>query len=182
MNQGIVFDIQRFSIHDGPGIRTTVFFKGCPLRCIWCHNPESWLMKPQWMADKDDKGTLRKLSGKEMSVAEIMEEVCADKSYYKNSGGGLTVSGREPMLQVEFLLELLQEAGREGIHTCIETSGFSERDNFARIKEAVDLFLFDIKYMEEEGHKDMQASPIRRYCKVWIIYIGQEPISCFDVL
>ena len=89
MNKGIVFDIQRFSIHDGPGIRTTVFFKGCPLRCIWCHNPESWLMQP------------------------------------------------------EFLLCLLEEARREGIHTCIETSGFSDRENFVRIKDAVDLFRDD---------------------------------------
>ena len=162
MNKGIVFDIQRFSIHDGPGIRTTVFFKGCPLRCMWCHNPESWQMKPQWMADKDEKVSIRKLSGKEMSVPEIMQEVCADKSFYKNTGGGLTVSGGEPMLQLEFLLELLQEARREGIHTCIETSGFSERENFARIQNFVDLFLFDIKYTDEEAHKKYTGVSNRR--------------------
>lgn len=153
MNKGIVFDIQRFSLHDGPGIRTTVFFKGCPLRCIWCHNPESWLMQPQWMTGKDETGSHPKLTGREMSIDEVMEEVCADKSYYQNSGGGLTVSGGEPMLQLEFLACLLEEAKREGIHTCMETSGFSEKENFARLKEAVDLFLFDIKYMDEEGHK-----------------------------
>lgn len=151
--KGIVFDIQRFSLHDGPGIRTTVFFKGCPLRCIWCHNPESWLMQPEWMTGKDEVGYRPKLTGREMSVAEVMEEVRADKSYYLNSGGGLTVSGGEPMLQLDFLAYLLEEAGREGIHTCVETSGFSERENFAKIKEVVDLFLFDIKYLDEEGHE-----------------------------
>lgn len=152
MLSGIVFDIQRFSIHDGPGIRTTVFFKGCPLRCIWCHNPESWLMQPQWMSGTDGAGSRPKLTGREMSVTEVMEEVLADKSYYRNSGGGLTVSGGEPMMQPEFLACLLEEAKREEIHTCIETSGFAAREDFKRIKDLVDLFLFDIKYMDEEGH------------------------------
>lgn len=149
---GMVFDIQRFSLHDGPGIRTTVFFKGCPLRCTWCHNPESWLMQPQWMAGTDEAGSHPKLTGRKMSVAEVMEEVCADKSYYRNSGGGMTVSGGEPMLQPEFLTCLLEEARREEIHTCIETSGFAAREDFTRIKDLVDLFLYDIKYMDEEGH------------------------------
>ncbi len=153
LKKGIIFDIQRFSLHDGPGIRTTVFFKGCPLHCIWCHNPESWMMQPQLMMGKDKTGGHPKLTGREMSVAEVMEEVCADKSYYQNSGGGLTVSGGEPMLQPEFLRCLLEEAREEGIHTCIETSGFAQEEEFVRIKDTVDLFLFDIKDMNEEGHK-----------------------------
>lgn len=190
---GIVFDIQRFSLHDGPGIRTTVFLKGCPLRCIWCHNPESWSRKPQLMfyrekcvqclacaescansvhmqkqgehvldytkCDACGKCVARcphgalKLSGEEMDVDTILREVCADKSYYKHSGGGLTVSGGEPMLQFAFLETLLKEAKSQGLHTCLETAGFAGKEQFARIYREVDLFLYDIKYVNDEAHK-----------------------------
>lgn len=190
---GIIFDIQRFSLHDGPGIRTTVFLKGCPLHCIWCHNPESWSRKPQLMfsAEKcrqcmacagscpnsvhiqklgehvlDDKncdacgkcvtqcayGAL-KMSGEEMDVDTVLKEVCADKSYYDNSGGGVTISGGEPMLQFSFLQTLLREAKKQGLHTCLETGGFAQKEEFESIRKDVDLFLFDIKHTDDAAHK-----------------------------
>ncbi len=149
-SRGIVFDIQRFSIHDGPGIRTTVFFKGCPLHCAWCHNPESWLKTPQVMVKENGE---TKLSGREMTVSEVMCEVMADVCYYKNSGGGMTVSGGEPMLQFAFLQELLKASKRLGIHNCIETSGFAEKEKFEEIVEYVDVFLFDVKHTNDDEHK-----------------------------
>lgn len=164
---GMIFDIQRFSIYDGPGIRTTVFLKGCPLHCIWCHNPESWSMEPQLMFSQEKcihcqecigngrthcaNGAL-KLSGEEMDMDTILKEVCADKSYYANSGGGLTVSGGEPMLQFAFLRTLLGEAKRLGLHTCLETSGFAQKEQFSSISREVDLFLYDIKLLNDEAH------------------------------
>ncbi len=192
-NTGIVFDIQRFSIHDGPGIRTTVFLKGCSLRCQWCHNPESWAIKPQLMFNHEKcvhclacvgscpnqvhkteqgKHTVEhrlcgaagaciskciygalKLSGKEMSVEDVLKDVCADRKYYENSGGGMTVSGGEPMLQFEFLQTLLSEAKKQGIHTCVETSGFADREKFEEILKDVDMFLIDVKHINNEEHK-----------------------------
>ena len=190
---GLVFDIQRFSLHDGPGIRTTVFFKGCPLRCIWCHNPESMRMAPQLGYKKEKctgcmacvhvcpnaahreesgehildfsrcrfsgrcvepcvSGALRQI-GKEMTVEEIMAEVIKDRLYYDNSGGGITLSGGEPMLQFAFALELLKESRNMGIHTCIETSGYADTEKFCRILPLVDLFLFDYKATGDERHK-----------------------------
>ena len=180
---GIVFDIQRASMHDGPGIRTTVFLKGCPLRCAWCHNPESWNPRPQLMFDAgkcvdclncvtlcatgahraiQDRHSMDltkctgcgkcvdacvsgalKLSGKILSVDEVLEQVLADKRFYDNSEGGVTVSGGEPLAQFDFLLELLKAARKAGIHTCIETSGYARQDKFAALLPYVDLFLFD---------------------------------------
>ena len=150
LEKGIVFDIQRFSMHDGPGIRTTVFLKGCPLQCAWCHNPESWKMDPQIMMKPD--GSTR-LCGTEMTVSQVMDEVMADAPYYRNSGGGLTVSGGEPMLQFDFTKALLTEVKMRGIHTCIETSGFAPVDKYIDILSLVDLFLWDIKETNPEKHK-----------------------------
>ena len=112
---GMVFDIQRFSISDGPGIRTTVFLKGCNLRCAWCHNPESVSPEPQEMDGE--------LCGKEMSCPEVMEVVRRDAAFYQNSGGGMTLSGGEPLLQPEFALELLKWCREEQIHTAVDTAG-----------------------------------------------------------
>jgi glycyl-radical enzyme activating protein len=192
---GIIFDIQRFSLHDGPGIRTTVFLKGCSLRCKWCHNPESWNTKPQLQYRKEKctnclacvakcpfgahivlnelhsfiptqcrncfhcvrecaYGAL-KTAGSVVSAAEVMKEVEADMAFYKNSGGGVTISGGEPMLQPEFVLELLKLAKEKGIHTCIETSGYTNKENFFKILTLTDLFLFDIKATSPEPHKEL---------------------------
>lgn len=102
-----VFDLQRFSIHDGPGVRTTVFLRGCPLRCAWCQNPEG----------------LERVEAKDGWAPEIMREVCADRAYFEVSGGGLTLSGGEPLLEASRALTLLRAAKAEGLHTCVQTCG-----------------------------------------------------------
>lgn len=150
MEKGIVFDIQRFCVHDGPGIRTTVFLKGCPLRCAWCHNPESWRREPEPLVKENGQ---TKLCGQEMTVGEVMDEVMVDYLYYRNSEGGVTLSGGEPMAQFEFTRALLQDAKRRGLHTCIETSGYAQSQKFNEIMPYVDLFLYDIKGTDPQAHK-----------------------------
>lgn len=142
---GIVFDLQRASLHDGPGIRTTVFLKGCPLRCAWCHNPESQKLKIQ-------TGKSGKIYGKERSVDEVMEMVLADRAFYESSGGGLTLSGGEPTVQYEFCLALLKAAKAEGIHTCLDSSGHFPSDYLSELLPWVDLFHFDWKLSSPEAH------------------------------
>ncbi len=135
---GIVFDIQRASLHDGPGLRTTVFLKGCPLRCAWCHNPESQKLQPE-------TGQSGKVYGEPMSVDTVMEAVLADRAYYKRSGGGLTLSGGEPTVQYDFCQALLQAARAQGIHTCLDTCGHVPTDKLLALVPLVDLFHFDYK-------------------------------------
>jgi len=142
--EGMLFDIQRFSLHDGPGIRTTVFFKGCPLRCIWCHNPEGFAMEPQ----PRKGGTW----GYRAAVTDVLDKVMLDEAYYRESGGGMTCSGGEPLMQEDFLYALLSGAKDRGLHTCIETSGFAPRDTLARILPVTDLFIYDIKETSDELH------------------------------
>ena len=189
---GRIFEIQRFSIHDGPGIRTTVFLKGCPLKCRWCHNPEGISPKPhlsflpdkcigcgyclkacrrhghkmvegRHVLDRDVcevcgactrecyAGALE-LVGRDVTVVEVLDEVMRDKPFYQTSGGGLTLSGGEPLMQFEFTEALLKGAKAEGIHGCIETSGFADFSRFERLLPLVDLFLYDIKDMDEARH------------------------------
>lgn len=125
-----VSSVQRFSLHDGPGIRTTVFLQGCPLRCPWCANPET----------QDCRG------GKEMHVAEIMATVLRDADYYRNSGGGVTFSGGEPLLQPRALTALLRECKAAGLHTAVETCGEAPKEDLLAAEPYTDLFLFDIKH------------------------------------
>ncbi|WP_307398157.1 glycyl-radical enzyme activating protein [Paenibacillus anaericanus] len=150
---GIVFDIARFSLHDGDGIRTTVFLKGCPLRCLWCHNPESQKFDPEVYPREEEPGDLRTI-GSPMSVSEVINVVIRDLPYYKRSGGGLTLSGGEPLAQPDFSLALLQEAKRRGLHTCVETSGYAHRSIFERLFPFVDCFLFDSKEYNVDQHKE----------------------------
>ena len=138
MTTGIVFDIQRCALHDGPGLRTTVFLKGCPLRCSWCHNPESQKFQPE-------VGQSGKVYGRELTVEEVMETVLADRVFYESSGGGLTISGGEPTAQFEFTLALLQSAKAEGLHTLLDTSGQVSREHLASLLPWVDLFHYDWK-------------------------------------
>jgi len=189
----MVFDIQRFAVHDGPGIRVTVFLKGCPLRCAWCQNPESQMMKSELLhystrcihclrcaavcdkkAIKERDGTIRisrkscnscgkcaqvcpadaiRLSGKRMTVAEVMEEVEKDRAFLQLSGGGVTISGGEPLAQPRFLAEILRACKRKGLHTVLETSGYGSWSFFWRLLGDVDLVLYDLKLIDCVEHK-----------------------------
>ena len=220
MASGIVFDIQHYAVHDGPGIRTTVFFKGCPLRCAWCHNPESHKLQPEISYFRErcarcgkcaeicpqkaivltkkegiirDNGRCKvcgkcvevcqsgamELIGKEMSAGQIIEIVERDKIFYDNSGGGVTISGGEPTMQADFMLELLQAIKNGGIHTAIETCGFFSEALIDDLVNLVDLFLFDIKHINPETHKTftgMSNESILSNFKVICSRIGSERI------
>lgn len=157
---GIIFNIQRFAIHDGPGIRTTVFFKGCPLRCWWCHNPESHKILPEKFdgcnlrRGFDQSFTMNKDEvGKEISVDELMTEIIKDRVFYEESGGGVTFSGGEPFMQSEFLTILLKECKSLGIHSVVDTSGYTSEESLNQIAPNVDLFLYDLKLMNDDVHQ-----------------------------
>lgn len=170
---GTVFNIQRFCTNDGPGIRTVVFLKGCPLHCIWCHNPESQTPQPEIMFYKH-KCTgcgrcighieqepdficyhkAKEWCGKLMDSDEVLNEVLSDKIFYDNSGGGITLSGGEPLYQFDFSMEILKKAKNLGLHTAIETCGFISSEKMQQIAEYVDLFLFDFKESDGKLHKE----------------------------
>ena len=196
---GMIFDIQKFSIHDGPGIRTTVFLKGCPLRCRWCHNPESQAQRVELSFTPDrcigcgycfkhcphqlhkmngdqhviDRDACRvcgtcaaqcyaqaiEMVGREATVEEVIEDVLRDRPFYETSGGGMTLSGGEPLAQIDFTHALLERAKAEELHCCIETSGFGAYDNLARIAPMLDLWLYDLKDMDNERHIDSTGLP-----------------------
>lgn len=147
--QGRIFDIQKYSIHDGPGIRTIVFLKGCALRCKWCCNPESQEFKIQTL--KFDGGD--KIVGRDVTVREVMEEVKKDMHYYMRSGGGLTLSGGESLLQPEFATALLRAAQESGITTAIETTGFAKFEVIEEFLKYLDYVLMDIKHIDDFKHK-----------------------------
>ena len=155
MTQGTIFDIKKFAIHDGPGIRTTVFLKGCPLDCRWCHNPEGRHPEPEPMA-AGPTGIARGYAvpvGTRMSVYAVMTEIVKDQLFYDESGGGVTFSGGEPLAQPDFLAALLNGCRRQGIHTALDTSGYATPEIMARIAPLVDLFLYDLKLMNDSQHQ-----------------------------
>ena len=191
--KGIVFNIQHYSIHDGPGIRTTVFINGCPLRCVWCQNPESLSMIPSiFFASEKCTGCgkcvetcpqkaitvvngksstnralckgcgkcaevcpneARDLIGKEMTAGEVFKDVNSDAIFYQRSGGGVTVSGGDPVAQPEFVIAILKMCKDAGLHTALETSGVAEWHAFKKILAYTDMVLYDFKHMNGEEHK-----------------------------
>jgi len=191
--EGLVFDIQRFSIHDGPGIRTIVFLKGCPLSCRWCSNPESQSLKPVIMYQEMNcihcgkciaackKGAISinnkdfinrdictacgecvnvcpasalTLKGKKMTVEQVIKELKKDAINYRRSGGGITLSGREPLVQSDFSRELLKACKAQGWHTAIETTGFANIETIEKVFPYIDLALMDIKHINSDIHKE----------------------------
>ena len=189
---GIVFDLQRFSLHDGPGIRTIVFLKGCPLRCIWCSNPESQRSKPELIYSPAQciecgecikicpvsaihsgepgvvidrgkclgceacsqvcPGNALRLIGSRMTISQVLAEVSRDSVFYECSGGGMTLSGGEPLTQPEFSLALLRGAREMGFHTAVETTGFARARIVERVLKETDLILYDIKHLDPDRH------------------------------
>lgn len=184
MAKGIIFDIQEFAVHDGPGIRVLVFFKGCPLRCEWCHNPEGLSAEKQLVVSVDactncgrctavcghqaaphalEKCTacgkcvavcpsgLRRLCGREVNSEQLAEELMQYQEFFSLSGGGITISGGEPLYQPEFLIDLLERL--EPLHVAVETSGYAPPSIFHQVLERADLLLFDLKHIDSTLHK-----------------------------
>ncbi len=191
--KGLIFNIQRFSVHDGPGIRTTVFLKGCPLSCLWCANPESQLFFPNLMVreincrgcgacllaclagaitledgkrriDRDrcdhclkcvDACLYQSLNacGKYVGREEVLEEVFKDSVFYKNSSGGVTVSGGEPLYQAEFTAALLAGCKKAGLHTALDTTGHAPWEAMEEVLRFTDLVLFDVKHLDPAAHR-----------------------------
>ena len=153
--KGRIFNIQRFSIHDGPGIRTIVFFKGCFLRCAWCCNPESQSYEIQTMTEKGKVKTV----GKDVTVGEILPEILADVHYYRRSGGGLTLSGGEMLGQPQFAADLLRAAQENGLHTAVESTAFAPFETVQKVLPYIDLFMMDVKHMDSAKHKEYTGQP-----------------------
>ncbi|MFB3852218.1 MAG: glycyl-radical enzyme activating protein [Vicinamibacterales bacterium] len=190
---GTIFRIARYAIHDGPGIRTTVFFKGCPLRCWWCHSPESQESGPELAIKQDrcagceacvqvcpekavhreESGVVtdrqvcrrcgrcaegcptgaREISGTTMTVDALMAEIEKDVLFFDQSGGGVTFSGGEPLMQIDFLEAVLRRSKASRIHTAVDTCGYAPRTSLLRVVDCTDLFLFDIKAIDEDVHE-----------------------------
>ena len=154
--EGIIFDFRSFSVHDGPGIRTTIFLKGCPLRCMWCHNPESFSQGPETVMLEQRLGkesfTIREQIGTKISVEKAMSRLLADRPFFENSNGGLTISGGEPLMQYKFVDALLIEAKKLDIHTALDTSGHAAGQIFQESASRADLVLFDLKLADSKAH------------------------------
>ena len=197
---GLVFNIQRYSIHDGPGIRTTVFLKGCPLSCTWCHNPEGLSPEPEILLvpdrctgcgacieicpnpsiagpdgrERTDRPACercgrcvevcvagaRRLVGQEVTVDELICEVERDRPFYEETGGGVTFSGGEPLAQSEFLLECLRACRSRDLRTAVDTSGSAERELILEVAGLADLFLYDLKLLDEARHERLVGAPL----------------------
>ncbi|MCF7707625.1 MAG: glycyl-radical enzyme activating protein [Verrucomicrobia bacterium] len=194
METGLVSNIQRYSVKDGPGIRTTVFFKGCPLNCSWCHNPENIVGRPELVviesrcircgtcaavcpvvegldASKEIiRGRMvgrcrlcgacveacptnaRRMIGSSLSTDAVMREISADRVFYEESGGGVTFSGGEPLMQFDFLMELLEKCRKDGVHTSVDTCGYAPPARILAVAEAADMVLYDLKFLDDSLH------------------------------
>lgn len=153
---GLIFDIKRFAVHDGPGIRATVFLKGCPLHCLWCHNPESMeataCSMPKVFNAGNSTFTEMEVIGRQLSVEELMHELRKEIIFMEESGGGVTFSGGEPLFQPAFLIEMLKACNAGQLHTAVDTSGFAPQQVIDEVALHANLFLFDLKLMDEDAH------------------------------
>lgn len=154
--RGTIFDIKHFAVHDGPGIRQTIFLKGCPLHCVWCHNPESQLSKSQsykkFIKIDGCEFVRQETLGYEIDAPQLLSEILGDRIFFEESGGGVTFSGGEPCMQSDFLIEMLTLCRQNGIHTAVDTSGFVNKSVFEQIAKQTDLFLYDLKLVDELEH------------------------------
>lgn len=173
MSKACIFNIQKFSIHDGPGIRTVIFFKGCPLKCLWCSNPESQYSKPEkmWDNQKTDYITV----GEDKTVEEIIKEVMKDEPFYEESGGGVTLSGGEVLYQSTVATELLRQLKEQGIHTASETTGFANEEVFKRYIKQVDLLYFDVKHHNNQQHIKGTGVSLQPILKNLIYAVKEHP-------
>jgi pyruvate formate lyase activating enzyme len=194
MTEGIIFDIKKYAIHDGPGIRTTVFFKGCPLACRWCHNPEGITVAsqriyrqercvscgeciqvcPQKVITRTADGIIRdparcdlcqtcaehcpseavEFVGHKVTVDEVIRQIEKDTAFYDQSGGGVTLSGGEPLMQPDFLMELLEACSDLDLHRTVDTTGYADAELLLQVAQKTDLFLYDLKIMDVTKHRD----------------------------
>jgi len=183
-----IFDIKHFAVHDGPGIRQTIFFKGCPLNCWWCHNPESQNLNPEKYTkiNKLDGTTFQKEAtiGYQISDEELFKTIEGDRVFFEESGGGVTFSGGEPLTQSDFLLEILKRCEENKIHTCIDTTGFTSRKTLQTIAEKTDLFLYDIKLIDDELHQKYTGIPVQQILAnlLWLDTHHQNVVLRFPVI
>jgi pyruvate formate lyase activating enzyme len=187
--KGLIFSIKRYAIHDGPGIRVTVFMKGCPLSCVWCHNPEgiSPVSSKVCQVDRIGDREFRRdeVVGKYYDPLDILAILEKEKVFINQSGGGVTFSGGEPMMQFDFLLEALMLCREKGYHTSLDTSGLSSPDRFRKIIPFTDIFLFDIKHLDNQKHKEYTGASndeilknydlIARNCRAYMVRIPVIP-------
>lgn len=154
--KGLIFNIKRYAIHDGPGIRVTFFMKGCPLSCWWCHNPEGILPEPEEIVQVNRVGerefSKKETAGRYYEVKEIIEIIEKERIFIEKSNGGVTFSGGEPMMQPEFLLEALTACRNKGYHTAVDTSGHFHDSILRKVLPVTNLFLFDLKHTDPERH------------------------------
>lgn len=161
--KGLIFSIKRYAIHDGPGIRVTFFMKGCPLDCWWCHNPEGKsscrLTIPRIDRIGEREFTTEEQVGIEYTPDEIVERAERDRVFMDHSGGGVTFSGGEPLMQHGFLLETLARLKEKGFHTTVDTSGYARPEVLKSVMPATDLFLYDLKHLDSEAHEKYTGVP-----------------------
>ena len=162
--EGYVFDIRHYSVHDGPGIRTAVFMKGCPLRCRWCHNPESQEMLPVEIVKEKRIGEklikMPETIGKLMSPSNVAEEVLKSRLFFEESGGGVTFTGGEPLMQSDFLMECIRLMKQHNIHVALDTCGYTQPEKYAKIIAEVDLVLYDLKHTNANLHREFTGAAL----------------------
>jgi len=186
--KGLIFDIKRFTVHDGPGIRTTVFFKGCPLTCVWCHNPESILPQQEIISKQvefDGRNIKREeIIGRFYTKDELMQEILKDRLFYDESKGGVTFSGGEPLMQHEFLEEIMLACRANGIHIAIDTSGYANETVFQKIALLANLVLFDIKEIDEAQHVHMTEVSNKLILRnlQWLATVGIKTVLRIPVI
>ena len=147
---GRIFEIREFTLHDGPGVRTTVFFKGCPLRCAWCHNPEGQSPEIETMVRTNGE---KVVCGRDWTARDLADELLRNADIMAQSGGGVTFSGGEPLMQAEFLLELIPLLKEKGVHLAIETSGYSSPETYRSVMPQVDFVYQDVQCLDSDAFR-----------------------------